>query len=165
MSAAPAPVEQPADMRETFDLGQWLYQELDAVLKDGTADQRRALAVVRKMVAALAAPAPAGEPVELTRAQYASACLSYRHDFGLLSEEQQHRLLYEAREWDRALQKERTAPPAAARVPLTDEQRTALVLNMMLHGKMSKHTARQILALVLDGVLQVEAAEQEPRNV
>ncbi|NDY89715.1 hypothetical protein [Ideonella livida] len=53
----------------------------------------------------------------------------------------------------RALLAEANQQPARSeRIPLTDSQREALLVNMMLHGKMSKHTARQILALVLDGV-------------
>lgn len=33
------------------------------------------------------------------------ACLSYRHDFGLLSKEEQEKLLFQAKEWDIALRK------------------------------------------------------------
>lgn len=63
---------------------------------------------------------PGREPVALTRGQIASACVRYRHDFALLSEEQRHRLMYEAIEWDRALQKERalSIPTAAAQPPV-----------------------------------------------
>lgn len=43
----------------------------------------------------------------LSDAQLASACLSYRHDFGLLEPEERVQLMAEAREWDRALRKER----------------------------------------------------------
>lgn len=38
--------------------------------------------------------------------QVASACLSYRHDFGLISEKDRAALMFEAREWLRAWQKE-----------------------------------------------------------
>jgi hypothetical protein len=41
-----------------------------------------------------------------TDAQTASACLSYRHDFGLLPAEERHRIMFTAREWLRAWQKE-----------------------------------------------------------
>ncbi len=42
----------------------------------------------------------------LTDAQLASACVSYRHDFGLLSEEERKRIMFQAREWERAINKE-----------------------------------------------------------
>lgn len=48
---------------------------------------------------------PAQEP-EATRAQVNSACLSYRHDFGLLAPDRQGDLQNEAREWLRAWQRE-----------------------------------------------------------
>lgn len=51
------------------------------------------------------APQPSCQP--LTDAQIASACLSYRHDFGLLSKQEQESIIFKAREWERALGKER----------------------------------------------------------
>jgi hypothetical protein len=50
-----------------------------------------------------------------TDAQVASACLSYRHDFGLLPSLEQDVLMWRAREWLRAWQKEMRAalPPPA----------------------------------------------------
>lgn len=65
-------------------------------------------------------PAPAVEPVALTAQdaarvpeiaaltddQVASACLSYRHDFGLLDASDRAALMWDAREWLRAWQKE-----------------------------------------------------------
>lgn len=45
-------------------------------------------------------------PVEPTPAQVNSACLSYRHDFGLLSVEQKNAARFMAREWLHAWQKE-----------------------------------------------------------
>jgi len=41
-----------------------------------------------------------------TAKQLASACMSYRHDFGLLPPEQQTALMLEAAEWERAFRKE-----------------------------------------------------------
>lgn len=41
----------------------------------------------------------------LTQEQLAHACLAYRHDFGLLSKEEQEQLIFQAREWERAIQK------------------------------------------------------------
>lgn len=43
---------------------------------------------------------------EPTREQILSACLSYRHDFGLLSEEDRKAVEFEAVEWLRAWRKE-----------------------------------------------------------
>ena len=42
----------------------------------------------------------------LTDAQIASACMSYRHDFGLLDDAIKAQLMDDAREWERALGKE-----------------------------------------------------------
>jgi hypothetical protein len=38
----------------------------------------------------------------LTDADYYNACLSYRHDFGLMSGEDRQKLVFEAKEWARA---------------------------------------------------------------
>jgi len=38
----------------------------------------------------------------LTDADYYNACLSYRHDFGLMSYEDRQKLVFEAKEWARA---------------------------------------------------------------
>ena len=38
-----------------------------------------------------------------TDAQIADACLSYDHSFGLMDEDQQKRLRFEAREWWRSI--------------------------------------------------------------
>ena len=51
------------------------------------------------------APAPQAQRKPLSDAQIASACLSYRHDFGLLPEDERKRLMLQAREWERALGK------------------------------------------------------------
>jgi hypothetical protein len=42
----------------------------------------------------------------LTDERIASVCLSYRHDFGLLSGDEQTGLMLEARAWERAFRKE-----------------------------------------------------------
>ncbi len=36
---------------------------------------------------------------EPTDKQVVSACYSYRHDFGLMQDEERHRLMFEARRW------------------------------------------------------------------
>lgn len=43
----------------------------------------------------------------LTHRQISSACLSFRHDFGLLEPEQQAALFSEAKSWEACFQKER----------------------------------------------------------
>ena len=52
--------------------------------------------------------APQAEPKRepLTDERIASVCLSYRHDFGLLSGDEQAGLMLEARAWERAFRKE-----------------------------------------------------------
>lgn len=44
--------------------------------------------------------APQRKP--LTDSDYVSACVSYRHDFGLMTQEQREKLMFQAREWARA---------------------------------------------------------------
>lgn len=44
--------------------------------------------------------------VELTDAQVRSACLSYRHDYGLMDAKAQSHLEFQCREWCRAISKE-----------------------------------------------------------
>ena len=43
---------------------------------------------------------------EVTDRMINSACMSYRHDFGLLTEEEQNRMRIEAKEWLRVWKKE-----------------------------------------------------------
>lgn len=64
-------------------------------------------------VAALTA-APGVQP--LSDGQIASACMSYRHDFGLLEPDERAKIMFTAREWERAFSKERewTAPAQPA---------------------------------------------------
>lgn len=58
-------------------------------------------------------------PRELSEASLADASLSYRHDFGLLSNEEQERIIFEAREWYRALYKSVCEPVAGMVVEAT----------------------------------------------
>lgn len=53
-----------------------------------------------------------------TDAQTASACMSYRHDFGLLEEGNRASTMFIAREWLRAWRKEFNVQPAPAPSPL-----------------------------------------------
>lgn len=48
-------------------------------------------------------------PQALTDAQITIACLSYRHDFGLMHASERKALIFQAREWERALNKARGA--------------------------------------------------------
>lgn len=61
---------------------------------------------VRADLAALPAVAAPGVRVKPTDAQVASACMSYRHDFGLLSDDERKTVMFQAREWLHAWQKE-----------------------------------------------------------
>ena len=54
---------------------------------------------------------------EPTDAQVASACMSYRHDFGLMGAEERKLQMFKAREWLRAWQKESAALPAVTPAP------------------------------------------------
>jgi len=76
-------------------------------------------------------PAP-DAAVKPTDAQVASACLSYRHDFGLLNAEERQKVMFQAREWLHAWQKEldltlRPAPDAAPLSPTAVDARPAPV--------------------------------------
>jgi hypothetical protein len=55
----------------------------------------------------VAAAIKQAEKQELTHEQIDSACLSYRHDFGLLSVAQQDYIRFQATEWAAALAKAR----------------------------------------------------------
>lgn len=80
---------------------------------DVTALQDRFMGVVHvEKIAALPAVVP-GVRVP-TDAQVNSACLSYRHDFGLLQDQQREMVRFEAKEWLIAWQK---ALPAALDTP------------------------------------------------
>jgi len=67
-----------------------------------------------------------------TVAQLNSACLSYRHDFGLLAANEQQRVRFEAQEWLRAWRKEfdvPTQPMEAAEAAKLREALEGLVRN------------------------------------
>jgi rubredoxin len=56
-----------------------------------------------KQIARDAVKALLKQPAQpLTDADYYNACLSYRHDFGLMSDEDRQKLVFEAKEWARA---------------------------------------------------------------
>lgn len=83
-------------------------QQLDA---DGcmVGVSRQALDETLAFVAAiLSTEAAPSEPVAwiVTDAQVNSACMSYRHDFGLMSPDKREKLRFEAREWLHAWLKE-----------------------------------------------------------
>ena len=63
---------------------------------------------------------PSPFPEELSSAQINDACLSYRHDFGLLDPKTQDTVRFQAREWCRALARAaNTTFPASAPTPLS----------------------------------------------
>ncbi len=73
------------------------------------AELRRQHAQVTALTAA-----PGVQP--LSDGKIASACMSYRHDFGLLEPDERAKIMFTAREWERAFSKERewTAPAQPA---------------------------------------------------
>jgi hypothetical protein len=60
---------------------------------------------------------PAQPAVPLTEKDLASACLSCRHDFGLMDAANQGLLMFQAREWARAFGLSVTSPPAKGGTP------------------------------------------------
>lgn len=60
-----------------------------------------------------AVPAQPDAPT-FTDAQIASACMSYRHDFGLLEPDERTKIMFTAREWERAFAKERQSAAQGA---------------------------------------------------
>ena len=70
----------------------------------------------------LAAPAPSGGlrvPKTLTAAQLADACMSYRHDYGLMIGDEREDVRREAAEWWRCFEKTLNDPPAHLRAALS----------------------------------------------
>jgi soluble cytochrome b562 len=81
-----------------------MKQALDALDSDNPDIQLRAAQALRTAIA----EAEKQEKQELTHEQIDSACLSYRHDFGLLSVAEQDEIRFQATEWDIALAKARS---------------------------------------------------------
>lgn len=68
------------------------------------------------------AGAPAGQmPLRPTNAQVFDACLSYRHDFGLMSDEGRRNVKVEARAWQYAWHKTILNGPSAAAIKMMQE--------------------------------------------
>ncbi len=63
------------------------------------------------------APAPENN-WKPTQRQIGSACLSYRHDFGLLSPEEKEKVMYQAQWWLEAWLKEMPSTPALRHIPV-----------------------------------------------
>jgi hypothetical protein len=110
----------PVDVPRT-EKAVWLDEGIDRCIEE-----------LRALPAALdVQPAP-DAAVKPTDAQVASACLSYRHDFGLLNAEERQKVMFQAREWLHAWQKEldltlRPAPDAAPLSPTAVDARPAPV--------------------------------------
>ena len=81
-----------------------MKQALDALDSDNPDIQLRAAQALRTAIA----EAEKQEKQELTHEQIDSACMNYRHDFGLLSVAEQDEIRFQATEWDIALQKARS---------------------------------------------------------
>lgn len=81
---------------------------MDQAYMDGGAMQSSLRDYTIPLYAHSAPAVPQDEPKRepLTDERIASVCLSYRHDFGLLSGDEQAGLMLEARAWERAFRKE-----------------------------------------------------------
>lgn len=84
------------------------YGEGQKVFWDGTTVNADGLYILSKLALdkRIAAAQPAQARVKPTDAQINSACLSYRHDFGLMTKRNQDDLRFQANEWLIAWQKE-----------------------------------------------------------
>lgn len=96
-----------------------------------TDDPKHCGETIAAVVAALweARALPSVGVTEPTDAQTASACMSYRHDFGLMDEGNKASTMFIAREWLRAWRKAldvRPAPDVAALVDYIEKARAAL---------------------------------------
>lgn len=94
---------QAADRLSRYDWQDWTEQDIE--------DAESIVRAFRRLAALPAAP---GVRVKPTDEQVASACLSYRHDFGLLPEDERKTVMFQAREWLHAWQKELAALDAPA---------------------------------------------------
>ena len=88
---------------------------------------------------------------ELREKQIADACLSYRHDFGLLNKDEQARLMLEARDWERAFRKE------WQREPLSDDY--------ILDTANEIHRAMPVCADEQEELLQIARAVERAHGI
>lgn len=106
--AHPAPAVPQAEPIADSDADYWLRNRrpiLDAIERAGFVLMSNASGFWLHPRGTTDAQAePKREP--LTDERIASVCLSYRHDFGLLSGDEQAGLMLEARAWERAFRKE-----------------------------------------------------------
>jgi hypothetical protein len=104
------PAAQPAVPPEI-----WAMAFIEKMLEATPAHELLASQVfheLRKRANAQALATPPAQPaVPLTEKCLASACLSYRHDFGLMDETDRGLLMFQAREWARAFGLSITAAP------------------------------------------------------
>lgn len=95
-----------------------------------------------------------------TLAQLNSACMSYRHDFGLMTPDEQERLRWSAKEWLRAWEKENFTQPAPAWQPIETAPLTGKKLILFYMNRNNK--ARTVMARWLT---DEEAAETDGDDV
>lgn len=101
LSHGPVPAQtEPA----SAELSRPMQADIAQIIHQGWANGKTSVEVAAEIVREIDAPTPSSwQP---TPAQVNSACLSYRHDFGLLSGSEREPVMFEAREWLRAWQKE-----------------------------------------------------------
>ena len=81
----------------------------------------------------------------LSDEQILSACTSYRHDFGLLDEVNQERLIAQAREWEKALNQERT--PLLAEIERLTLERAHVISEGVMACKLAAAKTDECIAL------------------
>ena len=96
-----APAAQPAPV-QTVAIPDNVRKIAKAMQKDGYRGPLSWARTVIDFVATYKSPPAAQPAVPLTERDFASACLSYRHDFGLMDETNRGLLMFQAREWARA---------------------------------------------------------------
>jgi hypothetical protein len=131
--------EVEAERDEAREENRWAYIEgaLDGADEaQGLTNELRARAEAAEARVKELEAQPAVQPmvkVKPTDAQVASACLSYRHDFGLLPDDERARVMFQAREWLHAWKKELAALPAVQPAPevaaLVDAVRRKIALD------------------------------------
>lgn len=90
--------------------------------------------------------------IDPTEAQTASACMSYRHDFGLMGEDQRKQLMWEAKEWLRAWQKELEAPTTIIAEAQARETALQVALDRL---ERAERTARTVTVIACIAVFVV----------
>lgn len=101
-------------------------------------------------------PQIASGAANLSEAQIASVCLSYRHDFGLLPPYERKQLMFTAREWERAFAKEHARAELEARPRASRGQAPA--------QQGVQRLSEQDAGLLEQAASLLEAVESDERN-